>query len=322
MKPLSGLVEISEDLFTERQNIIKEDLIGLGLPELICLNKYQVKNKFTSYHHVCGFPMGSENSVLEYFNLLLKTRPKKFLGKVRYEISESQFCIWNSFSHYDVCVDIKEKNIKSITIKAPTNNSVPTQMNPTAWNELKLSSMLRYWMAPTPLFRSIYNYPYKNSFALRLLTPPNFSDEDLQYIVSNHSPNPELEASLACYLISTSNNLKKLKQLLSDIILPKLPRVFCHFISFFPHSFSSNLSREFSLLSNFAYQQMADDIYLAFTSVNYAIEMNDITMCNSSIPILFNSIWSSPEACCGMAKIAVYRGSASDALYYANAACF
>lgn len=334
MKPLSGLIEISDDMLTERQNIIKEDLIGLGPPELICLYKYQVKNKFTSYHHVCGFPMGSEESIQEYFNSLLKTRPKKFLGKVRYEISESQFCIWNSFLHYDVRVDVKDKGIKSITIRTPSdysgktrnqkvrNTTIPTEMNSKAWNELKLSSMLRFWMSPNPIFRSIYNYPYKNSSALRLLTPPNFSDDELRYIVTHHDPSPELEAALASYLISTSNSLKKLKQLLTNIVLPKLPRVFCHFISFFPHSFSSNLSREFSLISNFAYHQMADDIFLAFSSVNFAIEMNDITMCNSAIPILFNSLWASPEACCGMAKVAIYRGSASDAIYFANAACY
>lgn len=334
MKPLSGLVEINDDLLAERQNIIREDLIGLGPPELICLHKYQVKNTFTSYHHVCGFPMGGENEILEYFSLLLKSRPKRFFGKVRYDISESQFCIWNSFLHYDVRVIVKDKNIKSITIRTPSEygndnsnkgknkNKIPKKMTASSWNELRLSSMLRFWMSPSPIFRSIYNYPYKYSPALRLITPPNFSDDDIRYIVDNHKASPELEAALACYLISTSSNIKKLKQLLTDIILPNFPRVICHFVSLFPHSCSPNLSKEFTILSNFAYQRMVDDVYLAFSSVNFAIEMNDISMCSSAIPILLNSLWASPEACCGMAKIAVYRGSASDALYFANAACF
>ncbi|OHT16388.1 hypothetical protein TRFO_13249 [Tritrichomonas foetus] len=327
MKPISGLVEVSNDLPRERQSELGQGVVGLGPPDLVCLFKHHSKKKgIPYYHHVAGYPMGSEHSIIDYFTTLLKARPKKILGKVRFEIHNAQFFCWNSFENRDIHINIKNRALASMKIAFPEDSSETNKShkisnlkkNKELWNQLRISSILRFWMAPSPVFRAIFNYPYKNYPALRLLSPPELTTTDIEYILDHHSCSHELDAALACFVVSLSN-FKKITKYLT-LILPKMPRVICHFISFFPSH--TKYSIALSNISKDNYIRFPDDILLAFSCVHHAIEVDDLTICETAIPILMNGIWSSPEACCAMAKLAVYRKNASDALFFANAACY
>lgn len=327
MKPLSGIVELTGNFLQEREMEINNGVIGLGPPDLICLwkSKSKIKNVI-SFHHLCGFPMDSENDALHYFNILLKMRPKKVFGQVRYDITQAKFCIWNSFSKVDFHISIQNKVIDSITISNPVTNETrqanPNEIEPNLWRELRLSQILRFWIAPTPIFRTIYTLPIKSYGALRLLNPPKLTEEDIQFIVDNHQPCQEVEFALASFLISKSATISNLEHLLKEIIIPKMPRVLYHFIPLFPNTRGTNLSKTFSVLSNLAYESMIDDIHLACCNVLFAIESENIDSCQSSIPILLNGLWCSCEACCAMAHLAISSGLTTESLFYTNAACY
>ncbi|OHT16304.1 hypothetical protein TRFO_13317 [Tritrichomonas foetus] len=387
MKPISGLIELSDeaDLDQYRKKRIKKEVKGLGPPDLVSLDKQKSKkNRLTSFHHVCGFPFSSQDSFLEYFNSLLKCRPKKTFGKVRYEIHAASFFCYNSFTGIDYKVSIKNKKVEKteiFTIKdlktstrqclqnlthqksqysqsyqysehsydshhnnhnnkdnkeqnkdneSSSENSNDanhtfqkgeTQIDKISYKQLKISSMLRFWIPPSPIYRVIFEYPYKSYKALRLMKPDSFSEEEISFIVKNHPLSEELEAALSAYLISLGD-YKQIEKLFR-IIIPRLPRILIHFLRIFPitaHKYS--VISKLAKISRKCYEYAPDDIITAYNCVKYSIEVDDLNICETAISVLLNSLWISPIACCGMVLISLYFKRPDEALYYANASCY
>ena len=320
MKPISGLIEIQEDAEKDRDALIRTGVVGIGPPDLVFLEKKHSKNRLiTSIHHVSGFDFNNDDSFLKYYQMMVKNRPKKMLGKHRYDVNRCIIYSFNSFVGVDLRVEIKEGKILSMkTLSKDGENRDPT-LDEEFYQQLRISSLLRFWMPSSPIFRALFNYPIKNCSALNLRKPDeNFSGDDIMYIINNHPISDELEGALAVYLISLGDGNKIISYL--NKIIHKIPRIILHFIMLLPNDCS--LTKEIATISRDCFEAMPDSIHVAYACLNFAIATNNLSLCETAVPLLLNGIWSSPLACFGLALLSLHNNSYEDALYYANASCY
>ena len=318
MKPLSGYIEVADDLLTERTSQIHRGVVGLGPPDLVQVDKVQPKySPIAFYHHLCGYKLDSEESVQEYFALLVKLRSKTALKKRRYSVPTCQICCWNSFRSLDVRMTVSD--VKIVETKFVGDEDTISEVDGEIWKELGICSVLRFWTAPTPLFRSLYNVPPLCYPALRMVRPPRLTEEEIVYFVEHHEKSETAELALAGYLVSLGD-WNEVRDLLKNVILRKMPRVVCWLFHLLPRN--SEVAKRFMKQAKFAYTLYPDDCLLGLTLVQFCADIESVADCEIALPLLKGSMWSSPVACCAMAKVMLMLRRQEDCLYCLNAAFY
>ena len=320
MKPLAGHVEVPDDLLQERTMKIGRGISGLGPPDLVRLDKVQQSySPIGHFHHVCGYKFGSREDVIEYFRLLVKCRPRTALRKPRYTISSAGFCLWNSFRGADVRVEINDGEVTSVQL-VNSNGAQDIENEDALWKEIGISSVMRFWAIPTPLFRSLYSVELESYPALKLIQKPaTLSDDDIRVFVENHERSEDSELALAGYLISRGD-WNVIHHLLKDIILQRMPRVIYWLSLLLP----SDLPVSWKIIKQArrAYRFCPDDALLGLALVDCCAQADSVDECDIAVPLLKGSMWSLPVACCAMAKLMLLEGRQEDSLYCLNAAFY
>ncbi|KAH0787032.1 chaps-domain-containing protein [Histomonas meleagridis] len=313
MDLVSDVPELPGDLLPDRKEMLAQSTSELGPPDLVRIQKTGKNSNFLS-HYVIGTHIEGEKSIRSYHQWMLKNRPKKILGKYKYNITDFVYCCWNSFSNHDVHFKINANNDFSIEVHT-LDKKPPNSDRQKLFKEIRLSAVLRFWMNPSPLFRVIYNYPYKNYPEIRTVIPPKLTSDDLLYIATNHPQSYYVELAISNYLISIGNQIDIESNL--HKLIPFLPRVASHVYRLLPNyiSFKSRLS-EFLIES---YRFSPDDIFIAY---NCIISSPQPINSESFLPILLNSLWASPIACAGLAHLVMKSDDPEDAIFCLNAAFY
>jgi hypothetical protein len=291
---------------------LQRGITGLGPPDLVCLQKSTSNQSSVQYYHfVSGLQISNTDSFLQYYRTLRAIRPRRAFGKPCYQMPHAEYSCFNSFTGIDLRIKIENKAISGASLHSL--EGVTADIQPEAWRQVSLCSVLRYWIAPAPLFRAILNLEYRTSPALRLIAPPDLSDSDIDYVLEKHSPSQDLESALACFLLSHSGS--RFELLLSKIIAV-FPRVLVLVLKL------AHINSPFILSqSESAYFRNPDDTSLAYTFAKCCIEAKSVDRALAVVPLLQTSMWSCPMACCVMAILCGQLGLTDDSLYCLNAAC-
>ena len=320
MKPLAGYVEVPDDLLQERGLSMRRGIVGLGPPDLIRLDKVQSKySPISHFHHLCGWKLGSREAVQEYFDLMVKSRPRTALRKPRYTVKSAEFCCWNSFRGQDVRVTVEDGGVTKVTV-VDCDGEQEMGDEATLWKELGICSVLRFWALPTPLFRSLYSLEIESYPALKMIRKPEaLSEAEIQYFVENHEKSEDCEVAVAAFLISLGD-WDVIHRLLKNVVLRKMPRVMHWLYVLLPSDLP--VSKKMLKQARLAYTQYPDDDVLALTLVNFCVQADSESDCDAVLPLLKGNMWSSPVACCAMAKVMLMAGRQEDSLYCINAAFY
>lgn len=318
MKPLSGYIEVPDDLLSERTSQIHRDNSGLGPPDLIRVDKIQAKySPIEFFHHLCGYKIDSPASVEEYFALVVKLRSKTAFRVRRYKIRTCKFSCWNSFRSFDVRIKVEDGKI--CKTKFIGESSPGDEIDEQTWMELGICSVLRFWTIPTPLFRSLYNISPVSYPALRMVKPPRLSTAEIEYFVAHHERSDSAELALAGYFISLGE-WREERELLSTVIIRTMPGVISWMFRLMPSN--SILSKKLMKQAKRAYTLYPDDCRLGLTLVQLCEDMDSVSDCEVALPLLRGSMWSCPVACCAMAKVMLLERRQEDCLYCLNAAFY
>lgn len=314
MKPISGLIELPDDLLTDRDAQIHREISGLGPPDLVLLEKVKGKNPpIRYYHHACGGKISSADSFINY----LRKLSKKKLGKGKYVVSSGEYCCWNSFRATDVRISMNDMTVSGV--KLVNFDGEGTIDDEKIWEELEICSVLRFFTIPSALFRAVYNFPYYNCSALKLSRPGTLTDEQIQFLVDKHPKSEDVEVALAGLLLSLGDR-SRIQNLLENVIIKKMPRVIIPLYQLLPKRvpFIKNLVE----IAKQAYLSYSDDPELAFAFVNMCLDANKPEALEIVLPFIRSSMWSSPYSCCAMARILAREKKTEEAMFCVNAAFY
>jgi hypothetical protein len=309
MRPLRGILELEEqqpgEFAAARSTSLQSRDVGLGPPDLVSLAKSTSKQPAVRhFHHLSGHPVSGVDSVANYYKGLAKMRPKSPFRGFRYELCGADYYCFNSFTQTDFHFKI-ESGGKVAVLDADADDAT--------WQQLKLSCVLRFWLAPSPIFRSFFNLEHAYYPGLRLVAPPALSGEDLTYIVQTHRPSEDVELAVALYLVGTVGS--HIEELLTEVV-QKFPAVLSFVWRLLPQkqAFVTRLAEK-------VYVSRPDDTQIAFLFVSACVADEQYDQAMPAIPLLLNTMWCCPFSCLAMARLFTKLNRIEDAFACLNAAC-
>ena len=317
MKPISGYIELPlTDQIEKRRAEISNGVSGLGPADLVVLTK-KGDSQFSTYYFLSGVPFSDEESVKSYFKEISAKRPHKMLGKFQYSLIGIQIFVWNPFSSQDVHLSLDKENNFSVKVFDKDSNEI--DISTQIWDEIAISSLLRFWIPYDDLFRAIYNLKRTNCHPLYVpQSVPPFRNDQLQYIFEKLDHSSDSENALALYFLATLPQ-RDFYAAISQY-RKRCPRLISSILRYVP--MNSSIAEKLADPLILCFYQTPDDMTLAKTMVDLSYARHDKTRTGHVVPFLKNTMWSSPVACMCCARSFITNKKYDEAMFFLNAAFY
>lgn len=322
---VQNLYEVTESHLSKDRSNQCSNSIGLGPDDLVILTKrekgiFQGDTAVLSYHQVVGFDFVDKNSFSLYFHDLLKRQNKKGFNPFSstYTISRGRLIAFNSFKKVDVSI-IATPADKNAIAELSDSKGEKVPISEEIWNELRMSSALRFYRSSQPILYSLFGSRFQFSNALHVFSLRNqLTYEDFCYIVTNHPISDELVASITTGLI-ISLSQQQIVEFVSNYGA-RLPTIFYHFFRYLNPS--NAFCKKLFEFTEVHLETFCDDIQTLSPYLFYQIKNKNFDAVLKFYPTLVNSFWSNPLCGIILAKIAFMKNDLIKSLSYLNAACF
>jgi hypothetical protein len=316
MKPIKGLIELEEPSDNHFASLRAESLRtfrrGLGPPDLVSVRKSAGKQTSRSVHVLCGLQISGPDSLIQYFKSLERSRPTKAFRGFAYSVSGGDYSCFNSFTGTDVQFSAVSDSHGSFSVQL--ENSAAPVSDAVLWQQLRIASVLRFWAAPTPLFRAIQNLPHAHCDALRMLPVAVLTKDDFVYLISNHPPSRELDIAVSYLLIGSAGGdfSERLGMAVGQLprVLPLVWKILPAHLGFM------------TPCAETVYRLFPDDTQVAYIFVSCCLEDGDFDRAQPAVPLLTNTMWCCPYSCLAMARLCAFKNEFDDAFACLNAACY
>lgn len=324
MLTIQGLYEIyGQNLAQDRMSMIEEGYNGLGPDDLVSITKEESGFFFSyktshSYHFLNGLQLDSPAIFCAYFSDIIRQQQKynknKSTFSQNFKITKGRIFSYNSFSRRDVVITVS--NPGKCESKTVNEKDEEVSVSEECWNQLRISTLLRFYRASQPLHNCIFEtHPFFTP-TLVSYTGGKLTMEDFNYIVQHHQTSNELQTALSFALLC-SLSIQKVKQFVQKhigkypLLLPKLTLLIPKTTSFGEYFYNSLVFP--------TYQLIPDDVETAINITLYHLDHENLKESLHFVPLLKASIISNPKSGSCLSRICVAHKKYHESFIFLNA---
>jgi hypothetical protein len=260
----------------------------------------------TSHHLVLGLALTSPSAFLDYYGavgeLQLSTN-RRLPPAQRRQLVRAVLRVFNSFLGVDHSVEISSSGLQ-------------TTAGDSEWEQLRLSSLLRYLRGPFPLFG--HSPPVFPAATTVITVTSPLTRSDIEFVAHNHDVSNDLCDALARMLLLSLDAAGLVSFL--DEFEHKFPGLFQRITELLPPS--SELVDVVAFYAEHHWQFFPDDLQSAVVVANYYIDNKKLEKLAKFVPLLRSAVWDDPLSAVTLARVAVAECRFTDALHFLNAASF
>ena len=324
MLTIQGLYEIyGQNLAHDRKSMIEEGYTGLGPDDLISITKEEPGFFFSSksshfYHFINGLQLDSPAIFCAYFSDIIRQQQKfdknKSSFSPKFKITKGRIFSYNSFIKRDVVIAVSNPGKCESKTVNEKNEEIPVNEN--CWNQLRISTLLRFYRGSQPLHKCIFETQSLPTPSLVSQSGGKLTIDDFDYIVQHHETSDELQTALSIALLCSLTFSKIKKFILKNV--KKYPLILSNLVLFIPRTTTFG-DYFYKTLVDPIYQMLPDDAETAISLALFHLDHGDINKSLHYVPLLKASIISNPKSGSCLSRICVTHKKYHESFVFLNA---